>query len=311
MSSFKLLIVNFHYFREETYGGGIYPVSKALFLKQIDVLSQSFTFCSQDEITNWLNADSFPARRYCLITFDDGLAEQMQAFELLQRNGVPAVFYVPAAPYLFDNTLTVHKLHHIRSVLDDETLIAMLKENSLFDSYPVDEGLLYSQYRYDDDQARRIKYFFNFILSDVEADQTISEIFSRVVTDQVSFRKNLYMKQDDLVTLACHQMLGSHGRDHKPLATLSDEACHSDIFDSLKFFENIAGFPIASFSYPYGSKAAVNDVIARKLVGTSVRFALTMFRGTNSEEDLRSRFLLKRVDTNDAPGGKHPLKELI
>jgi hypothetical protein len=38
-------------------------------------------------------------------------------------------------------------------------------------------------------------------------------------------------------------------------------------------------------------------------------FGLTMFRGINRVEDFENPLLLKRVDTNDAPGGKLQSKE--
>lgn len=307
---FSLLIVNFHYFREATYRAGIYPVSKAGLEKQIDALSRSFTFCSQTDIVEWLAADTFPSGPYCLLTFDDGLREQMSAFELLRKKGIPAVFYVPVRPYLSESILSVHKLHYIRSRMSDRDLITILKQNPLFAAYQFDKALLAAQYRYDSDEARTIKFFFNFVLDAGEAGEVVGDIFSTLVSDQTSFRENLYMSREDLDTLSTYQMLGSHGCDHKPLATLSQDEYRKDIFDSLDFFKDAMGVPVRSFSYPYGSKAAVNSEVAQCLSSTSVRFAVTMFRGINNEADLRAQFMLKRVDTNDAPGGKNPLKAL-
>jgi hypothetical protein len=79
----------------------------------------------------------------------------------------------------------------------------------------------------------------------------------------------------------------------------------------VSYLEEITGAPIQSFSYPFGSTAAVNDSVARQVHEINLKFAVTMFRGINSEADLTNPFLLKRVDTNDAPGGKKPLKELF
>jgi hypothetical protein len=33
-------------------------------------------------------------------------------------------------------------------------------------------------------------------------------------------------------------------------------------------------------------------------------YGLTMVRGINNDDDIRARMMLRRVDTNDAPGGK-------
>lgn len=46
----ELLIVNFHYFREEMYSSGIYPVSRQRLLYQVEELSKTYAFLSQDEL---------------------------------------------------------------------------------------------------------------------------------------------------------------------------------------------------------------------------------------------------------------------
>ena len=122
----ELLIVNFHYVREEKYSSGIYPISIKDFLKQIDVLSKSHQFISQRELVKIIVERKSLDKKYCLITFDDGLKEQMDVFDLLQSKKIPAIFFVPTNAIKNRLVLDVHKLHFIRTKLDDNELFELL-----------------------------------------------------------------------------------------------------------------------------------------------------------------------------------------
>ena len=98
-------------------------------------------------------------------------------------------------------------------------------------------------------------------------------------------------------------MLGSHGHAHIPLA--QSENSKNDILTSINFLEQLTQKPILSFSYPYGSTAAVNASTTEHFIDTNVVFALTMWRGNNDLDKPFNPLLLNRVDTNDAPGGKN------
>ncbi|MFZ6012425.1 MAG: polysaccharide deacetylase family protein [Bacteroidota bacterium] len=307
--AFKLLIVNYHYFRDEKPSSGIYPVSSAEFISQLDALSRRYIFCGKEEIVKWIKTGYFPDGKFCLITFDDGLREQMEAVEILVRKGIPGIFFVPVGPYLDHAALPVHKLHFVRSVLPDDEVYSLVEKHSTIASYAFDREKLSAQYRYDNEKARRLKYFMNFVLSPDESDSLTHQLFLQVMDDEKQFATRLYMQEGDLVNLSRKNMLGSHGTRHKPLATLSSSQAKHDIAESIKYLEELTQSTIDAFAYPYGSKAAVPADASEQFAGTSIEFAFTMFRGLNTEKEMMERFFLKRVDTNDAPGGKSPLPE--
>jgi len=306
----SLLIVNFHYIRENRPSSGIYPITPAEFSKQLDVLGKSFSFCSQADVIHWIDR-GLPAGNFCLITFDDALAEQQLAIEILRAKGIPAIFYVPIEPYQTNTTLSVHKLHYLRSVMDDEEFLKLLMQYSGGAAIPIDIHKASVQYKYDTELAASLKYYLNFVLSRDEAEMLIDPIFSNSVSDEPSFTNDLYLPKDRLIELAKLGMLGSHGTHHHPLSSLSSAEIHNDIEESLFFLQSLTGVPVQSFSYPYGSKAAVDENVVEVIKKTSLQFAVTMFRGVNTPLNLAERFLLKRVDTNDAPGGKNPMNDLI
>jgi peptidoglycan/xylan/chitin deacetylase (PgdA/CDA1 family) len=307
----KLLIVNFHYFRSEVPRAGIYPIKPVEFEKQLEVLGKVFSFCSQADILRWLKEEKYPDGNCCLLTFDDGLREQQQAIDILKRKGIPAIFYIPVGPYKNGKVLAVHKLHHIRSLISDNDFLLLLREYGGMPDAETLKSKARVQYQYDDDVSGVIKYFLNFTLSAHDSEALIGQLFSSFVGDESTFKQHFYFTIDELKRISSDGMLGSHGTAHKPLTALSGEEMKRDIIDSVSYLEEITGARIESFSYPFGSAAAVNDTVARQVHEINLKFAVTMFRGINSEADLTNPFMLKRVDTNDAPGGKKPLKELF
>ena len=245
-------------------------------------------------------------KNYCVITIDDGLKEQMQAFDFLNEMGVPSILYVPTYPLKHKKVLDVHKLHYVRTKMNDNDLYDLLNEQYQIDKIKFDEMALANQYRYDSDLSRKVKYFLNFSLSPTQKEVAIDFFFSKLVEDEHDFSSNLYMNDADLIKLAKADSLGSHGENHLPLATLTPQKAALEIAHASQYLESITNQKITSFSYPYGGKDAVNDSIPKLFDATDIEFAFTMWRGLNTEHDLKNQpYLLKRIDTNDAPGGKN------
>jgi peptidoglycan/xylan/chitin deacetylase (PgdA/CDA1 family) len=300
----KLLVVNFHYIRDEIYTNGIYPRSPKQFSAQLDVLAKYYNFISQQQLADIITSRKFPAKSYCLITFDDGLKEQMDALDILDKKGVPAVFYVCTNPIKSSNVLDVHKLHYIRSKLDDADLYKILEATIDFSEviYPDNINELY---RYDALETKKIKYLLNFILDEKKKHNVINKL-SADLFDEAEYSKQLYMSQADIIKLDRLGYLGTHCDNHLPLATLSDSAIKDDIQGSVNYLQHICGTKqITSISYPYGGPKAVSRNVADIAEGFGFSFGLTMFRGVNQNTDLENPLLLKRIDTNDAPGGKN------
>ena len=123
----NLLIVNFHYYREEQYISGIYPTTPDRFEHQIALLSKQYEFISQQTLVSWIQNEIQPTGNYCLITFDDGLKEQMKAYQWLLSKNIPAVFFIPTGPIREKYVLSVHKLQLLRTQITDEDLLKRLE----------------------------------------------------------------------------------------------------------------------------------------------------------------------------------------
>jgi peptidoglycan/xylan/chitin deacetylase (PgdA/CDA1 family) len=303
----NLLIVNFHYYSTKKFESGIYPVSPENFSRQITEISKSYKFVSQRELADWIISGAHPEGNYCLITFDDGLKEQMDVFEWFLANQIPAVFYVPVKPIIEKKVLDVHKFHHVRSKISDAILLEKLMHQ--FDIDFTEENAVDAkrQYRYDSSISQQLKFILNFMISERQKQELTDEYFEKLFGKEDFFSEQFYMSENDIQKIAKHDMLGNHGYAHLPLATLSLEDANWDIAKSTTYLTNLTQKEVISISYPFGSTAAVNSTIADIAKSNSYVFGLTMWRGMNKDFD--NPLLLKRIDTNDAPGGKSESKE--
>lgn len=298
----KLLIVNFHYIRDEAYAGGIYPRTFRQLADQIDALSYHYKFIAPAELAAMVKGDRRDGN-FCLLTFDDGLKEQMAALDLLERKGVPAAFYVTTAPIRDQTVADVHKLHHIRSTVSDAVLYDYIAARLDLSAVAYPDNID-SLYRYDPPESKRLKYLMNFILTAEEKDRIVGLLFADIA-DEKAYSNALYMNGDDLRRLGALDYLGVHGDAHLPLATLSEEGIRHDTQACIDFLAQQTGNKtLHSISYPFGGPKAVSQTVADISATYGFSFGLTMFRGINEAPDLETPFLLKRVDTNDAPGGK-------
>lgn len=297
----KIISVNYHYFRENSTGIGIYPVNKSKLLKQIDLLAQSYEFATQEMVVsgNYPN----PNKDACLLTFDDGLKEQIDAFDVLNGIGVPCVFYVTTDAIEHKKAVDVHKIHYVRSRLSDSEVINLISDNIDLSSFKFDESVLKKQYRYDNSEARKLKYLLNFILDGQKKRELVDKVFSSLVTSELDFCNDLYMDQSDILRLHNAGALGTHSASHRALGTLELADAKDDITRSVDFLKRVTGGNVPSISYPYGGATAVPSIDKAFYENLGLKFGLTMYRGVN-QLPLDDLFSIKRFDTNDVIGGK-------
>jgi peptidoglycan/xylan/chitin deacetylase (PgdA/CDA1 family) len=292
-----LLAVNHHYYRASGTGKGIYPTTPSDLKAKVDAIrSGGWSIGGQRHIRSYLDGDSAD-ERLCVLTFDDGLKEQMQAVALLETLGASAVCFVPTAPLIEKRVLDVHKLHMVRSVSDDQALAAQLDNAFGFASHEFDEHVLASTYRYDVPLSRRVKYFLNFTLTAEQRDGWISACFVDLFGDERAAAEALYMSNDDLAFIARRGLLGSHGHAHLPMAQLSVDALRDELQKSGDILADLSGTRPVGVSYPYGGKSAVSNQVFSMAAGLGYAYGFTMERGRNAGTAVP--LALKRVDTND------------
>ncbi len=304
-----LLAVNFHYMAAERAADArsIFPVTVAEFGAQLDELGRNFEFISRDDLVRAVEEGVSLPERACLVTFDDGLREQSEiALPLLEERGIPAVFFVCGQPLEEPHVLFVHKVHHLREAMPDEELLPVLEEQLSregFDVEAISPEKAKASYRYDTAEAAHVKYLLNVVLGP-RRPEPVERVFAQLFSE-ADLAAQLYMTHDQVRELHASASLGAHAYTHRPLAVLEPADARADIERGVAVLERITGSRPRTFSYPWGSAAAVNFDVVREASTCGFAFALTMERAINRTLD--EPLLLARVDANDAPGGRNPL----
>ena len=223
--------------------------------------------------------------RACLITFDDGLAEQFDtAREVLRRLDVPAMFFVAGMPLQEGRPLGVHLIHALREVVPDEQLLELLVEEGAGKSSPLSslEAKAQEMYRYDVGVAPLVKYLLNVVLDATERDAIVDRLFREHCEDPAEFASRLYMTADQVVALERESSLGAHGYAHLPLAQLAPADIRSDLGRGANVLRGLTGACPEVVSYPYGSRATVDSAVAEAATAEGFEVGLTMERAFNA-----------------------------
>ena len=305
-----LLAVNFHYVAAEaatTNDRAIFPVTVEGLESQVRRLGELFEFISLDQLVDAVDGHGPLPELGCVITFDDGLRCQFElAAPVLERLGVPAVYFVPGLPLAEQRALSVHKLHFVRDLLPEADVIDLLERllgGDVLDT--IDPGAAEAMYRYNTPDAARVKYLLNASLTVDQQEGVTAGLFSAIGVDERSFARDLYMDPAQIRELHRRGALGAHGYAHAPLGLLALDAARLDLCRGAEVLRGITGALPLAVSYPYGSVEAVTPSVASIAEDLGFRFAFTMERAFN--RTLRDPLLLARVDANDAPGGRSPL----
>ena len=299
----SLLIVTYHYYQNKKYKNGIYPVSHKEFEEEINNIQKKYTIINPDDFfEHWTSEKQLSKNRdYCLLTFDDGLKEQMNAFYFLQERKLGALFFVPTLPYIENQPLEVHKLQHIRSIMNDDEIYKKLDIEFKIKTYQFDKETLSTQYPYDNETSRKVKYFLNFVLPENEKKHFINAMFEAEWGDIETFTKNLYMTPNEISILDKNGMLGSHAHTHNPLGAMNPAEAKQDIKIANKYFYDRLGKVPPYFAYPYGGQSAIRSDLNDFFQAEGMKFIFTTEKKTNS---------LSPVPETVATFGRHDRKDL-
>ncbi|HEU4586143.1 MAG TPA: polysaccharide deacetylase family protein, partial [Gemmatimonadaceae bacterium] len=259
-----LVVVNFHYVRpsfDEPYPG-IHGITPAQLEEQLCLLGDAGTFVSAAHVRDAARGRRALPERAVLVTFDDGLREQFEnALPVLDRLGVPALFFVNTAPIANGTVSAVHRIHILRAYVSPRRVVEMLHEHAERRGVNLavgsDDAKATAQYRYDSLDAARLKFLLNFQLDPRERDALVADCFAeRFSSDERAQSKRLYMDLDQIRTLALRGMLGTHGHEHLPLGMLDADTLRGCVRDSVHALRSWTGERPFALSYPYGSLPA-------------------------------------------------------
>ena len=298
----KLLIVNYHYLRETKSGQGIYPTTSLELTTQIDLLAKKFKFISQAELFSFFSNKSYPDGHFCLLTFDDGLKEQLKAFNILKAKKIPGIFFVSTLPLINNKACAVHKFHYIMEQMSFEHLydhILQIFPESIFQLNDLSfQDLASRKYIYDSPKWAKLKLYVNFFLDLKGKSLLIDKLFDLLESDEENFVERLYMNKQEIVEIAQKGMLGSHCVTHEPLGKMSDLEIKKELKESKNYLNKVSGEEIFSVSYPYGDKKAVTKSVL-EISAEYYDLGITTQDGINQNNELINQALsLNRVSTS-------------
>ena len=295
-----LLAINHHYFRDSKKGQGIYPTTPLeMEFNLVNLHKNGWKFASQERVVGFVENKDFISKKLCVITFDDGLKEQMNCLSLLEKFNAKAIFFISTSPVVTNRVLDVHKMHLIRTKISDEALAKSL-ESFGFYGYSFDMDALALQYRYDEKISQKVKYFLNFVLDAEQKQSWINSLFLKLFSSESAVAKSLYMDVDDWKTLAKMGCLATHGHNHLPMATLNSMDIAKDIGASIDLIRDKTCYKVKGIGYPFGGKTAVSNEVFAIASQFDLRYGFTMRRGINLSAD--NPLALDRIDVNDLDG---------
>jgi peptidoglycan/xylan/chitin deacetylase (PgdA/CDA1 family) len=297
-----LIVANYHYIRENFTNPypSIFGLTPLQFRKQLEQLSGYGEFISQDDLLTYRKKPF--DKNYFLISFDDGLREQYElAKPILEKMGIPYIFFINTANFSNKNVSLVHKIHLVRSQMAPVKLLQKLQANSLTKN---EKKAALSHYNYDTEENAILKYFLNFKLSLEKQINLIEPLFSELFNEE-KVVEDLYFSEDMLQDLSKIGVLASHSHRHIPLGRIEASEVRKELINTQNFFYKKFGQIAQALSYPYGSRDSCHD-IGDLLHEAGFKLGFTMERAANTslKED---SLLLARYDCNDLPGGKNDL----
>lgn len=306
-----LIAVNYHYIRPafDLPYPSIFGVTPGQFTAQLEMLARAGRFISAAELRAAVAGGAPLPARCWLITFDDGLREQHDhAWPVLQRLGVPAVFFINSDPIANQRLTTTHKIHLVRSQVAPATLLTMIQANARrcdIDLCQSDVAIAVTQYPYDSPEVARLKYLLNFTLAPAHRDRLVNACCAEALGwNEADVCANFYMSPAQVASLAGADCIGAHGHEHVPLGMLTAAEIAAQIRLCRDWLLQITGRTVDALSYPFGSREACSALAGETAARQGIRWALTMERAGNA--DLNTPLFLARCACNDLPGGTSP-----
>lgn len=315
-----LIAVNYHYIRpsfDNPYPS-IFGMTPTQLQSQLETLGKVGAFVSGQQVACAIEGKEPLPDRAILVTFDDGLKEQYDfAWPVLNRLGIPALFFINTLPISDYKVSQVHKIHLLRSQIAPEDFLQMLlkyaREMNIEMNVEADSNEAAFQYPYDTPQNAQMKYLLNFLLPLSDRERLVNRCFEEVFSNrEAEISKRIYMDVKQVRELDGRGCLGSHAHEHLPLGLLPSAEAEDQIRLAISYVETWTGHRPFAMSYPYGSADACSVEVGRLAAKQGIVFALTMERAGNS--NLAQSLHLARFDSNDLPGGngaKFRLQELF
>lgn len=288
-----------------------YPYDRAVidcdpdaFATQMELVARECTPVTLDDVLGMLRGEPLPPNPV-LVTFDDGYKDNREhAFPVLDRLGIPAVFFV-ATSYVGAGRL--FWWDRVATLFGHSTVaVARLR-------YPTDVIL---RVRAEPEQSRQIVLRFIKTCRGLDVDRFLDELAAAlgVPWDDDADRAaaaSLVMTWDDVRELASAGMeIGSHTHTHRVLHTLDTETVVAELVRSRSEIEKATGKRPRAISYPVGRPLRKMPALMRAVRDAGYQIGFTAEpRGNRAFGEIEP-FDMARVPV-DAGVSRHHLRALL
>jgi len=304
----NIYVVMYHYVREIKKSK--FPNLKGLefkdFKSQINFFKKNYNILSPDDFAEIVNTKKIPKKKSIILTFDDGYADHWKfVFPFLKKKKICGFFYPVVNALKNKEVLDVNKIQFLlakeenrKKILDFifiQTKKLLNRKNIELDLNNIDTNS-----RYDDKKTVLIKKLLQSYLPSRIRKKIVNNLFNLVLdTDEVTFSKNLYMNDENLLEMYENNMtFGSHGTTHYWLDKLNFQNQSKEIINSILYYKNLKIFDKEKFSvcYPHGRYNTDTIKVLKKL---KIKFAFSTEVKSINSKNISNKFKLPRYDTND------------
>jgi len=261
------------------------------FKNQLKFISDNFNVITFHEASRYLENDqSFP-RNSLVITFDDGYADNYyNAFPLLKKYGLKAVFYLATdnigttTPFWFEKIAFYGKRGLLDSTLRnfDSALKLVLPTNYKAADWQSLRSFLIKSKNHE--RLRLLNLIDEYCQTDISAKE---------------MKFVLPMTWIEAVEMSRAGMeIGSHTKSHLVLGMASQAEVLCELKDSKKIIEEKIQSSVVSVSYPIASHCfSINETVTTLAKEVGYKWGVSYFSGTDALplEDDASRYSLRRL----------------
>ena len=300
----RCLAVMYHYVHdvEPVTSHGVGGLTTKAFHAQLDRLCRIMAPVDWPTLYAWKRGRGDVPDRCFLLTFDDGLADQVNVVRpILQERNLRGVFFVPGAVLSTERLLAAHAIHLLFANLGDhrlhEELLAYLADQGDDTDWisSLDTAAAERMYHYEPPRRAHLKYLLTMILPIELRGAAIRTLFEQHVGSLTRWARTWYLTWDQVVGLqSLGHTVGGHGYGHESYGRLSPEECRQDIHRAAAVLRSGLGADKRPFSYPYGSYNE-DAVSACREAGFAHAFTTEQGWITQKSDPLA----LPRVDTMD------------
>lgn len=281
--------------RHQSFSSDAIQVSPETFDRQLRFLRRHFNVVTPEAFVERLRSGKPFDDATCLITFDDGWADNfIAALPLLRKHALPAVVFLPTNFIGSENCFwqerlarLLHRLHDLRRVRPSEA-------QAIVETY----GLSHTFRAEGTELKRRIHDFVRGLKerSDNEANRLVEAAYGVVGKFAITERNpDRFLSWDQVRTMAGHGVrFGSHAVTHRILTLMDAETVDRELTNSKEQIARQLGVTIELLAYPNGD---TNRAIAEAARAAGYAAAFTTRPGTVAAGE--HPFLIPRVNIHD------------